>query len=67
MRCGQFLSLDTGVGDRFNVHRVLRQADGQLASASRVAAVKSKGELIQVVIEVFVADRPLMGSYQPPL
>jgi len=26
-----------------------------------------KGELIQIVIELFVADCPLMGSYEPPL
>src|SRR5215470_10489161 len=66
--CGRFLSLDDpGVGDWFNVYRVLHQPEEQLASAARAAAVESKGELIQVVIEVFVADCPLMGSYKPPL
>jgi hypothetical protein len=57
----------SGVGNWFNVYRVLHQPEEQLASAARAAAVESKGELIQVVIEVFVADGPLMGSYEPPL
>jgi hypothetical protein len=63
-----FSSLDDpGPGDWFNVYRVLHQPEEQLASASRAAAVESKGELVEVVIEVYVADRPLMASYQPPL
>ena len=58
---------DPGVGNWFNVYRVLHQPEEQLASAARAAAVESKGELIQVVIEVFVADCPLMGSDEPAL
>jgi len=55
------------VGDWFNVYRLLHQPEEQFAPAAGAAAVGSKGELIQIVVEVFAADRPLMGCDELPL
>jgi hypothetical protein len=35
--------------------------------AFRKAAVEAEGELVQVVVEVLVTDRALVGSHQPAL
>ena len=53
------------VRDRIHGDSLLRQTVEQLAPAARLAAVETKGELIEVVIQMLVADRPLMRSHQP--
>ena len=53
------------VGNGIDGHRLLRQAKEKLAAAFRSAPVEAEGELIQVVVEVFVTDRALVGPHQP--
>src|SRR3989475_2807180 len=65
--CGRFSGLtDFGIRNGFDAYRLLSQPEEELAATSRSASVESKGELLQVVIEVLVTDRPLMGPDQPP-
>src|ERR1017187_8879146 len=46
--------------------RLLRQTIKKLAATGRFAAVESKRELVEVVLEVLVADRALMSPHEPP-
>jgi hypothetical protein len=68
------LWFDLGVGGRVNdpvvSHRVdgdslLREAKEELASTLGSSAIEAERELIQVIFEVFMADRSLVGSNQP--
>ena len=66
--CGTLAGLDDpGIGDRFDVYRLLDEAEEELAAAVGPATVESKSELVQVVVEMLTADGPLMGSDQPTL
>jgi hypothetical protein len=58
---------DGFVGQGLNPDGVFEQSPEEQASASRAPAVESKGELIEVVIELLGADRPLVRSQQPAL
>ena len=46
---------------------LLHQAEEQLPAAFRSPSIESERELIQVVIEMLVADGPLVGSHEPSL
>jgi len=58
---------DLVVGGRVDGHRLLRQAKEEFAATPGSSAIESEGELIQIVVQVFLSDGPLMGSEQPPL
>ena len=45
---------------------LLHEAKKELAPAFRSPPVESERELIQVIIEMLVADRSLVGSHKPP-
>jgi len=55
------------VSYRIDSHSLLGKAEKQLAPTLGSASVKAERELIQVVFEVLVADRSLMGPDQPSL
>ena len=44
---------------------LLRETEEKFASAFRFSAIEAEGEFIQVVVEVFAADRALVGSQKP--
>ena len=48
-------------------HRLLDEPIEEFASAFGFAAVETKGELVQVVVQMFVAHGALMGAQQPAL
>ena len=58
---------DPVVRDRVDGHCLLRQAVEEHATAARPPAIEAEGELIQVVVEVLMADGSLVGSHQPSL
>ena len=49
-----------------NNHGLLRRPEEELAAVHRLAAIKPKGELIQVVVQMLVTDCSLVGPHQPP-
>jgi hypothetical protein len=51
----------------FDRDGLLHETEEELAAAFGPSAVESEGELVQVVVEMLVADRPLVRPYQPPL
>src|ERR1700729_120204 len=53
---------DLVAGYRISGDGLLREAKEQLSPAARPAPVEPERELIQIVVQVFVADRPLMRS-----
>ena len=53
-------------GNGLHCDRLLREAEKQLAAAFGSPPVESERELVQVVIEMLVANRSLVGSQQPP-
>jgi len=53
-------------GNGLDRHRLLYEAEKELATALRSPPVKMERELIQIVMEMLMADRALMGSHQPP-
>ena len=53
-------------GNRLDCYGLLHEAKKELAPAFGSPPVESERELIQVVIEMLVADRSLVGSRQPP-
>ena len=55
------------VGCRFDSHGLLREAKEEFASAGGFSAIESKGELVEVIVEVFVADRALVCPHEPAL
>ena len=54
-------------GGRPNLHGLLGQTIEQLAPRGRSAAVESKGELVEVVVQMILSDRALMSTEQPSL
>jgi hypothetical protein len=58
---------DLVVSDRVDGHRLLRQTKEEFAATLGSPAIEPECELIQIVVQVFLADRPLVGSRQPPL
>jgi len=65
---GLACSVDDGViRKRVNAHGVFKQPEEKQAPASRAAPVESEGELVEVVVQMLRADRPLMGADQPAL
>jgi hypothetical protein len=55
------------VSYRIDSHSLLRKAEKQFAPTSGSAAIETERKLIQVLFEVLVADRSLMGPDQPSL
>lgn len=49
------------VRHRLDGHRLLDQAVEELSPGARGSAIEPKGELVEVVIEMSVAYRPLVG------
>ena len=56
---------DFVVGRGLDGHRLLDKTIKQLATAGRLSAVEAERELVEIVTEVFVADRALMGPREP--
>ena len=54
------------MGNRIGGHSLLRQTKEELASTLGSPAIEAERELVQIVVEVLVADRSLVGSNQPP-
>ena len=50
--------------DRYGL---LGESPEELSSATRVSSIETKRELIQVVLQVLPADRPLVRAQQPAL
>jgi hypothetical protein len=46
---------------------LLREPEEEQPTVARPAAIEAKGELIQVVVEMLEAHRPLMRAQQPAL
>jgi len=61
LRCCTALSDDQVVGCWFHGDRLLHQAKKELASARRLAAVETEGELIQMVVQRI---RPVNCAYR---
>ncbi len=53
------------IGDRLGGDGLLDEAEEQLPTVARTSAVESKRELVQVVVEMRLRHRPLMGAEQP--
>jgi hypothetical protein len=51
--------------DGIDSHSLLREAKEELTSTLRSPSVEAKRELVQIVVEILVADGSLMGSEQP--
>ena len=58
---------NVAVWDGVDSHCVLEQPVEQLPPVAGGTAIEAEGVLIKVVVEVFVADCPLMGPVQPAL
>jgi hypothetical protein len=56
---------DPVVSHRVDGDSLLREAKEELASTLGSSAIEAERELIQI-FEVFMADRSLVGSNQPP-
>lgn len=56
---------DQTIGCGVGCHGLLEQAIEQLAPAARAAPVEAKHKLVEVVVEMFVADRSLVRAQQP--
>src|ERR1039458_8051097 len=54
------------MGNRIDGQSLLRQAKEEFASALLSPAIESERELIQIVVQVLMTDRSLVGSHQPP-
>jgi hypothetical protein len=52
---------------RIYLHSLLGQAIEQFVARGRRTTVESKGELVEIIIQVMVSDRTLMGAEQPSL
>jgi len=53
-------------GDRLHLHRLLSQSVEKLASGGRFAPVETEREFVQVIVQMVVANRSLVGPKQPP-
>ena len=58
---------NVAVWDGVDSHCVLEQPVEQLPPVAGGAAIEAEGVFIEVVVEVFVADTPLVGPEQPAL
>ena len=58
---------DVAVGDRFRRDGLLDEAEEELPAVARPAAVESKRELVQVLVQMGLGDGPLMRTQQPAL
>ena len=61
-------SLKTGdpvMGNGIDGHSLLRQTKEELASTLGSSAIEPESEFIQIVVEVLMTDRSLVGSHQP--
>ena len=57
---------DPVVGHRIDSHSLLREAKEELAPTLGPPPIEAERELIQIIVEVLMADRSLVGSNQPP-
>ena len=57
---------DPVVSHGIDGHGLLREAKEELAPTLGLPAIDPERELIQIVVEVLMADRSLVGSNQPP-
>jgi len=55
------------VGGRVDGDGLLSEPVEELAAALRLSAVEPEGELVEVVVEMFLADGALVGSQKPAL
>ena len=60
-------SNEGGVSGWFYGDSLLDEAKKQLAAAAGSAAIEPEGELVEIIIQVFETDRPLMSAQQPAL
>ncbi len=65
--CGGGASDQGFVGDGVDHDRLLHEAIKELSPVARPASIEPKGELIEVELQVLVADRPLVGTQDPAL
>src|ERR1019366_2010829 len=60
-------SNEGGVSGWFYGDSLLDEAKKQLAATAGSAAVETERELVEIIIQVFETDCPLMGTQQPAL
>jgi hypothetical protein len=53
------------MGNRIDGHSLLCQTKEELASALGSSAIEPERKFIQIVVEVLMTDRSLVGSHQP--
>ena len=64
---GRRVDDEAAVGDRVDHDSMLQEAVEEQAATPRAATVEAEGELVEVSIEVLVADATLVGAQQPTL
>ena len=57
---------DPSQGNGLDCQCLLHEAEEEFAATFGFPPIKSKRKLVQVVIEMLMTDRPLVGSHQPP-
>ena len=57
---------DAVVRDWINGHSLLRETEEEFAAAFRSPPIEAERELIQIVVEVLLTDRTLVGPHEPP-
>ena len=62
--CG---SPQSGKGHRLHLNRLLSQSIEQFAPRSRLAPIEPEGEFVEIVVQVLLTNRALVGSQQPTL
>jgi len=54
------------MGNRIGGHSLLGQTKEELAPTLGAPAIEPEREFIQIVVQVLMTDRSLVGSHQPP-
>jgi hypothetical protein len=55
------------VGHRVNRHSLLEKSVEELSPVSGCSPVEPERELVEIVVEVFLADRAMMRAEEPAL
>ena len=58
---------DLVIGGGFDLDGLLNEAIEEEASSTRRPSVEAEGEFIEVIVQVFLADRTVVRSQPPPL
>ena len=61
------LGCESPLGYRVHQDSMLHKPIEQLSATARGSTIEAKCKLIQVIIQVLVTDRPLVGTHEPSL